>query len=337
MRLPPRFVLTEKEQGFFARGEAAVFPFQASRFFFSKIDRHNPEDPIRRQIVPSVDEFSVGEFDKTDPLAEARFTFAPRLVHRYADRCIIKVTGLCAVHCRFCFRKNMLGSEDVIDEAELAAAARYITAHREIKEVLLTGGDPLTIPSGQLEKILQTIRDAGPDIVLRIGTRLPVVLPGRITGRLAQMLCRSEPLWMTIHCNHPAELSTEMADAVSLLAGRGIPLASQSVLLKGVNDDADVLAELFQKLLLLRVQPYYLFALDLASGTGHFRVPLEQGLALMRQLRERLPAQALPVFALDLPDGGGKLPVEMLVIEKTDEDCLILKDLLGNEYRYPRE
>jgi lysine 2,3-aminomutase len=336
-RLLSGFTLTEPEKAFFVRsGGEKAFPFHATEYLLSLIDPDNPADPIRRQIVPTVREFDVSGYEKDDPLAEARFTVAPHHLRRDADRCIFKVAPTCAVHCRFCFRKGLLGtSARDIGRTEAGEAARYLGRHPEIREVLLTGGDPLTIAPDRLEEIMAGLRKQRPDIGLRIGTRLPVADPERLTGGLAVLLERYRPLWVTVHCNHPAELATPAAAALSRLSSRGIRLGGQSVLLAGVNDDAATLAGLFRRQRETGIVPYYLFHLDPAPGTSHFRVPLARGLELMAELRARFPEVRPPVYALDLPDGGGKVKVADLRIEPGLDGGLLLRDPQGKTHRYP--
>ncbi len=330
------FPLTEAERAFFARPESVrAFPFQAPRFLLSRVDPADPADPIRRQIVPTEAELATRGYERDDPLAEERFTVAPGLVRRYEDRCIFKATDACAVRCRFCFRKGLLGSGGfVAGQSEVRAAARYLARRPEIREVLVTGGDPLTLPLVRLEAILSGLREFRPEVSLRIGTRLPVADPERITGELALLLSRFRPLWITVHCNHPAELSAPTAAALGRLTSRGIRLGGQSVLLAGINDDAETLHELFHRQVEVGLRPYYLFHLDPAPGTSHFRVPLARGSALMEEVGTRFPGAALPVYALDLPDGGGKAPVSSLRPERGADGRLFLRDRSGFAHRY---
>jgi lysine 2,3-aminomutase len=330
---PPRFgfSLTAAERGFFAPAESAsVFPFQATPFLLSRIDPDDPADPIRRQIVPTEAELATAAHEKDDPLCEARFTVAPALVRRYADRCIFKVTDACAVHCRFCFRKGLLGTDrrEVRDD-EVRGAARYLSRHPEIREVLLTGGDPLTLAPERLEAVMAVIRESRSDVSFRIGTRLPMADPERLSDGLAALLARFRPLWLTVHCNHPVELSPPVLAALARLTSRGLRLGGQSVLLAGINDDADTLGELFAAQEAAGLRPYYLFHLDPAPGTSHFRVPMRRGLELLDEVRRRRPGVHLPVYAVDLPDGGGKVPVASLGIEKGDGKTIVIRTLEG--------
>ncbi|MBN2351638.1 MAG: KamA family radical SAM protein [Spirochaetales bacterium] len=330
------FPLTASERAFFARaGSARAFPFRATAFLLSCIDPADPADPIRRQIVPTEDELAARGYERDDPLDEGRFTVAPGLVRRYRDRCIFKATDACAVHCRFCFRKGLLGEAGfVAGKGEVREAARWLARRPEVREVLVTGGDPLVLPPARLEAIMSGLREFRPDVSLRIGTRLPAADPERITDELALLLARFRPLWITVHCNHPAELSAPVAAALGRIMSRGIRLGGQSVLLAGINDDAETLHALFKRQAEVGLRPYYLFHLDPAPGTSHFRVPLERGLELMEEVKTRFPRTAVPVYALDLPDGGGKAPVSSLRFERGADGSLRLRERSGSVCRY---
>jgi lysine 2,3-aminomutase len=248
------------------------------------------------------------------------------------------VTGECAANCRYCFRRAVTGrGRGPVRPSELADIAAYLAGHPEIKELLLSGGDPLTLEDCRLFEIIDLVRDARPGLILRLGTRIPGVLPSRITRRLAGGLARRQPLWIVLHINHPRELTPEFTDAAGRLSGAGVPLLSQTVLLRGINDDAGTLEELFRGLLARRIKPYYLFQGDLAAGTAHFRVPLEKGFALMKDLRRRLSAMALPVYAVDLPGGGGKVPLTESYLREEDADFWIFESIDGKRYSYPKE
>ncbi|MBN1525449.1 MAG: KamA family radical SAM protein [Spirochaetales bacterium] len=293
-------------------------------------------EELQRQIEPDDRELFAQPYEMPDPLSENMHTVSPGLVHRYQNRVILKVTDECAVHCRFCFRKALIAEKrGALLESDLLLAAVYIAEHPEIAEVVLTGGDPLMLKDTQLQYVLTVLREKRPDIVFRINTRIPVVLPDRITEKTVKMLAAFSPLWVSIHTNHPGELTAQASGCISLLADNGIPLLSQTVLLKDINDKADTLEQLFSQLIRLRVKPYYLFQLDSASGTSHFRVTIEQGFEIMKELRLRLAGYALPVYALDLPGGGGKVPLTPDRIVGHEEGWIVLKDDAGKEYRYP--
>jgi lysine 2,3-aminomutase len=336
--LPPGFALLKEESSYFEKAARfPAFPFRVSGHFLSLIDPDDPDDPIRRQVIPRYEELSPAAYESPDPLAEKRFCKAPDLVHRYPDRAILKVTRACAAHCRFCFRKALYAEgADAISRSRLLEAAAYLARHPEIRELLLTGGDPLMLEQGRLREIFSTLRQARPDITFRIGTRLPVAWPARVTPVVADLLSAFRPLWATVHVNHARELGTQAAAALALLTDRFIRLGGQSVLLAGVNDSVETLAGLFRREAETGLRPYYLFHLDPAPGTAHFRVSLRRGIELIQELRRRFPDLALPVYALDLPDGGGKVPVADLIIENDGAECVILRDQAGNKYRYPR-
>jgi len=295
-------------------------------------------DPLRLQCIPREGEWETDPMETEDPLADRRYSPVARLVHRYRDRALLLVTDQCAMNCRFCFRRHFVGKgQGVIRPSELDHVITYLKAHPEVKELLLSGGDPLTLSDERFFAIVDALRFNRPGIVLRVSSRLPVVLPSRITRRFVFQMRVRQPFWFVLHVNHPRELTPEADLALKRLSDAGVPLLSQTVLLKGINDDADTLEELFRSLTARRVKPYYLFQADLARGTSHFRVPLKQGLALMRELKPRLSALALPTYSLDLPGGGGKVSLLESVDIREGEHEWIFRDREGQEYRYPKE
>jgi lysine 2,3-aminomutase len=296
------------------------------------------DDPIRRQCIPGSGELAVREGELPDPLGDELYTKVPRLIHHYADRALLLVTDECAVCCRYCFRRHYAGGgRGIIRGSELRGVGSYLKSHPEIHEVILSGGDPLTLDDGRLFGLIDILREARPGLILRLSTRIPAALPSRVTRRLARGLGQRQPLWGVVHINHPKELTEECDEALRRLVSAGTPLVSQTVLLRGVNDNEAVLEELFRGLVARRVKPYYLFQADLAAGTGHFRVPLARGQAIMRGLRRRLSALALPEYALDLPGGGGKVPLTPSYKKSEDRDCAIFENICGKEYRYPEK
>ena len=334
----PAVSFTPAPNEIFSAAEAdRLFPMLLPRFLCQRIDWKDPNDPLRMQLVPRREELRVRDYETTDPLSEASFSPVPRLVHRYPDRAILKVSDVCALHCRFCFRKGLLGSGSAagggIRDNELAAAARYLAACSGLRELLLTGGDPLMLSDRRLKRIMEKLRSLRPDLCFRIGTRVPVAFPGRLTERLADLLAGFRPLRVSLHVNHPAELSLETRAALTRLRERNIPVLSQTVLLRGINDRIPILERLFREFGFLEITPYYLFALDPAPGTAHFRVPLTEGLTLMEALAERLPA--LPVYAVDLPGGGGKVPVAALRIDDAGGPYVRLTDRTGKTHLFP--
>ena len=297
-----------------------------------------PTDPLRRQFIPAAAELETQPYELADPLGEEHHSPLPRLIHRYPDRALLLVTDQCAVHCRYCFRSRFTGgAHGGISPGELRAAESYLAEHPEIRELILSGGDALMLGDGALADILNAARRARPDIVFRVATRMPVVMPRRVTAELAQLLRASAPLWVVTQANHADELDAEAVQALDVLVDAGIPVLNQTVLLAGVNDDADTLGELFAALVRLCVKPYYLFQGDLAPGTAHFRVSLERALGIVAELRRRLSGLAMPVFAVDIPGGAGKVPLEPSALVGEDESGYELRAADGQVYHYPNE
>lgn len=284
------------------------YPLRIPGYYLDLIEREH--DPIWRQAIPSLDELAQPAALCHDPLAEQSFSPIPGLVHRHPDRALLLVSASCPLNCRFCFRKNRLAAGELdFRFSDLQKAIAYLESQPGIREVILTGGEPLLLSDLLLETLLKQLRRLPQLELVRIHTRIPAVLPARITEQLAALLRRYQPLYLNTHFNHPRELTTAAGEAIARLADAGIPLGNQTVLLQGVNDRAPVLAELFRGLLRLRIRPYYLHQLDLAAGTGHFRTPLASGIELAEQLQGQLSGLALPQFVVDLPGGAGKVPL----------------------------
>ncbi len=296
-----------------------------------------PMDPILAQALPSEAENLRLPEESIDPLSESAHSPLPRLVHQYPSRILLRCTGECPVYCRHCFRRSLLAEEGgFLDEAAQEAAAAYLAVHPEVREVLVSGGDPLSASTEKIEGLFEKLRAASPGILIRLCTRAPVTLPERVDSELVSMLARFKPLRVMIHVNHPAELSPLFIEKMSLLGSAGIPLRSQTVLLRGINDSADTLESLFVALMRAGVDPYYLFQGDLASGTAHFRVPLSRGLRIYDELRKRLSGLELPRYAVDAPDGAGKLYLPECVMGLVDGYWL-LRAPDGTIHRYPEE
>lgn len=293
-------------------------------------------DPIARQFVPDARELVHDPAETEDPIGDDAKSPVRGLVHRYPDRVLIKLVSTCAVYCRFCFRRERVGPGLAsLSESDLAAALAYVRARVAIREVILTGGDPLTLSPRRLTKVTQSIAAVGHVRTIRWHTRLPVAAPERVTAALADALDAGErTVVVAVHANHPRELTPAARAACRRLNARGIMLVSQSVLLKGVNDDADTLEALMRAFLEARVKPYYLHHGDLAPGTSHWRVPIEKGQALMSALRSRLSGLALPAYMLDIPGGHGKVPLAAASIRAAAEGRWIVKDPLGVEHAY---
>lgn len=301
------------------------------------IDRTDlTRDPIARQFVPSVAETEVAPEELADPIGDEFRSPVKGIVHRYPDRVLLKPLHVCPVYCRFCFRREKVGpGGEALSADELDDALAYIRARPEIWEVILTGGDPLMLAPRRLGRLLAAL-DAIPHVaVIRIHSRVPVADPGRITEELvAALRPRRAGVWLGVHCNHARELTTEARTALARLANAGLPLMAQTVLLKGVNDDVETLEQLMRALVAARVKPYYLHHPDLVRGTGHFRVSIAEGQALMKALRGRLSGLAQPTYVLDVPGGHGKVPVGPSYLGD-DPDALTVQDAFGGSHSYP--
>ena len=299
------------------------------------IDPADTNDPIARQFVPDLAELAAAPEERGDPIGDQRLTPVKGIVHRYPDRVLLKPLHACPVYCRFCFRREQVGPEgEALNAAELDAALAYIRERPEIWEVIVTGGDPFMLSPRRLSHIVRAIEAIDHVQVIRFHTRVPVVDPARVTARLVSALAAEKAVYVAIHANHPRELTPEFRTACGRLATVGIALLGQTVLLKGINDDAAVLEKLFRGLVAARVKPYYLHHADLARGTSHFRVDLREGQALMRRLRGRVSGLCQPSYVLDLPGGLGKVPVGPCYLE-SDKGTWIVEDIEGGRHRYP--
>jgi lysine 2,3-aminomutase len=288
-----------------------TYPFRVTPYYLSLMDVSNPEDPLRRQCFPDVQEiqFSLGGVD--DPLEEGRDMPVPGLIHRYTDRCLIMATHACAVYCRHCNRKRLWENKPSAGmQAYLQPRIAYIRQRKDIREVIVSGGDPLTLSDHALARILESLRAIGHVEVLRIGSRIPVVMPMRITSALCKMLRKYRPLWFNTQFNHPREITSDAARSCEMLLEAGIPVSNQSVLLRGVNDSRDVMRELLYGLQRISVRPYYLFQCDPVRGTDHFRVDIRRGLDIMQELQCSMSGLCMPRYVVDLPGGRGKWPLQ---------------------------
>ncbi len=309
-QLEERLDLTPEEKAW--KPSPTSVPLCITEHYFSLLDPSDKADPLRRQVVPTCNENRSSRTETADPLMEVGHSHGERLVHRYGNRVAFLATDICPMYCRHCFRRrftgNMMGPAS---EKDISDACAYLKANAQIREMLLTGGDPLTLSDGQLDHMVGCFREARPDLIIRICTRYPVSQPERITKDLVAMFKAhsSAPFYLMTQFNHPRELTKQSIAAVSLFVDAGIPAMNQSVLLRGVNDDADTLEELCNKLLFNRIKPYYLFQGDMVVGTEYFRVPIKRGLELEHELRLRLSGLAMPNYVCDLPDGGGKIPL----------------------------
>jgi lysine 2,3-aminomutase len=304
--------------------------------FFNLIDRDDPDCPIRRQVIPRIEEGWNAPEELNDPCGEDSHMPVPGLVHRYPDRVLFLVTDRCASYCRYCTRSRVVsGVGEQHLETQWEPAFKYLEKHTEIRDVLLSGGDPLLFSDDRLDKILTRLRSIPHIQFIRIGSRIPIFLPQRITPELCTMLKKHHPLFISIHSNHPRELTTEVRDALGRLADAGIPLGNQSVMLRGVNDSVDVQKALVQKLLMCRVKPYYLYQCDLINGSSHLRTPVAEGVAVVEGLRGHTTGYAIPQFVIDGPGGGGKIPINPNYVVDTASGKITLRNFEGEIFEYP--
>jgi len=319
------------------RRHTGSLPVGITPYYASLLDPQDPLQPLRRTVVPVLGEYRLSAGENDDPLGEDGHSPVPGLVHRYPDRVLLLVTNFCSVYCRYCTRARMVGSvgERSVKKTDIEAALDYIESTTAVRDVLISGGDPLSLDDDRLEYILRRLRRIRHVEFVRIGSKQPVVQPMRVTPQLTKLLKRYHPLWMSLHFTHPDELTPEVAEACGRLADAGIPLGSQTVLLGGVNDDPDLLRSLVHGLLKIRVKPYYLYQCDPISGSAHFRTPVSKGIELVRSLRGHTTGYAVPTYVVDAPAGGGKIPIAPDYIAGYDGDDLLLKSFDGGTYRYP--
>jgi len=310
------------------------FPMRITPYYLRLI--RAPFDPIWRQVVPDIQEIKDVAGDP-DPLCEDSQSPVPNLIHRYTDRVVFLVSGRCAVYCRFCMRKRRTGHSFMVNQETIGAGMAYIRDNRSIREVILSGGDPLMLDNKDLYSILHQLHAVSHVESLRIHTRIPCVFPQRVTNDLVKMMKRFHPIYINIHFNHPNEITLEAARACTRMADAGIPLGSQTVLLKGVNDDVQTITRLMRKLLSIRVRPYYLHQTDPVCGTRHFHTPLEKGLEIISGLRGRVPGLGVPDFMIDLPGGGGKVELLPGSLERKAQRNLRFRNYDGQVFDYPAD
>src|SRR5579863_7258901 len=305
-------------------------------YFFNLIDPADELCPIRWQVIPRIEETHTASWEMTDPCGEDSHSPVPGLVHRYPDRVLFLVTDRCASYCRYCTRSRLVSNASGYDfHPEYDKQIAYIAAHPEIRDVLLSGGDPLLFSDEKLEFLLTKLRAIPHVEFLRIGTRIPIFLPQRITPELCAMLKQFHPLFISVHTNHPRELTTEVREGLGRLADAGIPLGNQSVLLKHVNDDADVMKALMQKLLMCRVKPYYIYQCDLIAGSAHLRAAVSKGLEIMEKLRGHTTGYAVPTYVIDAPGGGGKVPINPEYVLCRNAGRVLIRNYEGKVFEYP--
>jgi len=314
---------------------ASNFPIGITPYYASLMKEFTPNDPIFRMQSPHGDELMEYPHLSDDPFDEIDYSPLPGLVRRYKDRALIVTTGICACYCRYCTRKRVAGKDGMIKDEALGKIVVYLRSKPEIREVLLSGGDPLTLETSQLEKIILAVKKAENIEIIRIGTKVPVSLPMRVDDELVAMLKKHRPVWISTHFNHPNEVTDESRNACDKLVSSGIPLNNQAVLLKGVNDAPEIIERLFRQLIQMSVRPYYLFQSDLIRGAEHFRTPLQTGLDIMEYLRANLTGIAVPQFVIDTPKGKGKVPVLPEYIVKRSSHETLLRNSNGEIISYP--
>ncbi len=311
------------------------YPLSVTPYYLSLINPDDPDDPIRKQAVPSVLEVTMGSMGLEDPLAEERDSVVPGLVHRYPDRVLMVLTNICPMLCRHCTRKREWRHGGwVRTDSEIEAMLEYLRRNEVVRDVIISGGDPLTLSTRRLGNILSRIRAIRHIEIIRIGTRFPVVLPQRIDNELCDMLSKYGPIWLNTHFNHHREITPESAGACDRLLRSGIPVNNQTVLLRGINDTVGAMLKLCQDLLRIKVRPYYLFQCDEVQGTEHLRTPVETGMKIIEGMRGHTSGLAVPTFVIDLIHGGGKVPLQPNYVLSQTEDELLLRNYEGNVYRY---
>ncbi|HEY9744700.1 MAG TPA: KamA family radical SAM protein [Oculatellaceae cyanobacterium] len=326
-------VTAEEEKAFQAAGKN--LPFAVTPYYLDLINPQEPHDPIRKTVIPRMAEFTTTPAEMVDPCGEDGSMVVPGLVHRYPDRVLFLVNETCSVYCRYCTRSRLVGSGK--HKVEFEEVYEYLRNHPEVRDVLISGGDPLVMSDEKLEGIIQNLRAIPHIEIIRIGTKIPVVLPQRVTDDLVNMLKKYHPLYMSIHFLHPAEITPEVREACNKLADAGIPTFSQTVLLKGVNDEPELMKRLMQKLLTIRVRPYYIYQCDPVQGTSHFRTSIDKGLEIMSHLRGYTTGYAIPTYVVDAPGGGGKIPVNPETIVTREPGKTILRNFKGDVYTYIEE
>ena len=311
------------------------YPLSVPPYYLSLINPDDPDDPIRKQAIPSAMEMTMGSMGVEDPLDEKKDTVVPGLVHRYPDRVLLVLTDICPVLCRHCTRKREWRNGGwVRSRAEVKAMLDYISQHKAVRDIIISGGDPLTLSTRHLEDILSRIREIKHVEIIRIGTRFPVVLPQRIDNELCTMLAKHGPIWLNTHFNHVREITPEAAEACDRLLRSGVPVNNQSVLLRGINDSVEAQTELCHGLLKIKVRPYYLFQCDEVQGTEHLRTPVEVGIKIIEGMRGHTSGLAIPTFVIDLPQSGGKVPLQPDYILAQTEGELVLQNYEGRIFRY---
>jgi lysine 2,3-aminomutase len=312
-----------------------MLPVGITPYYMSLLDEDDPHSSLRRTVVPTPNEFVRTQGEADDPLGEDDHSPVPGLVHRYPDRVLFLPLDFCSTYCRYCTRSRVVGHGELVpNEKRLLAAFDYLQANSQIRDVLISGGDALALSEDKLDWILSHLRAIRHIEFVRIGTKMPAVLPQRITRELCRVLRRYHPIWMSLHFIHPDECTPEAAQACARLADAGIPLGAQTVLLAGVNDNVETMRQLMHRLLLMRVRPYYLYQCDPISGSAHFRTPVAKGLEIIQGLRGHTTGYAVPTYVIDAPGGGGKIPLQPDSVVGRDGDWIRLRNYEGREFRY---
>jgi len=312
-------------------------PLRITPYYLSLIYDSGPWSPLRRTMIPTSDELIITDAEKADPLNEMGSSPVPGIVHRYPDRALFTVTQFCSSYCRYCTRSHSVGKLGHLTKVEWEQALDYLREHTEIRDVIISGGDPLTMNDSKIEYLLSNLRAIKHIEILRIGTKVPAVLPQRITPQLVNMLKKYHPLFLSIHFTHPDEMTPETRRACEMLADAGMPLGSQTVLLKGINDDPATMKSLMHKLLTVRVRPYYIYQCDLIPGSSHFRTTIEKGIDIIENLRGHTSGYAVPQFVVDAPGGGGKIPVLPDYVVESGPEKWVLRNYKKYRYTYPNK
>ena len=325
----------EEEEGCaFANNKLAL---AITPYYFNLINRENPDCPMRKQMIPREAEMHQAPEELLDPVGEEGTMPVPGLVHRYPDRVLFLVTDRCAAYCRYCTRSRLVSNaQDYNFHPEFEQGLKYIESHPEVRDVLISGGDPLLLSDKKIDTLLSRLRAIPHVEFIRIGSRIPIFLPQRITPELCEIFKKHGPIWMSIHTNHPDECTQELKEACDRLSFAGVPLGNQSVLLQGVNDSVEVMRSLIHRLLMMRVRPYYLYQCDLITGSSHFRTAVEKGVEIIRGLRGSTTGYAIPQYVIDAPGGGGKIPINPNYVEAIEDGLLTLRNYEGRSFVYPK-
>ena len=311
------------------------YPLSITPYYLSLIDFNDPNDPIRKQAIPSIEEISMSKIGLEDPLGEKEDSVVPGMVHRYPDRVLMVLTDICPMLCRHCTRKREWRHGGwVRPETEIEAMLDYLRKNKQVRDVILSGGDPLTLSTGHLEAIISRIRQIEHIEIIRIGSRFPVVCPQRIDDELCDMLSKYGAIWLNTHFNHPNEMTPESAAACNKILRAGVPVNNQTVLMRGINDSVETQLKLSHTLLKNKVRPYYLFQCDEVQGTEHLRTPVDVGIKIIEGMRGHTSGLAVPNFVVDLVDGGGKVPLQPNYVLSLNDNELLLKNYEGKVYRY---